>query len=61
MKEAIQKSRGKFESIELGVFANNAKAIKLYEQLCFKKIGFIPDAIKGAGKYFDEETMYLQL
>jgi ribosomal protein S18 acetylase RimI-like enzyme len=61
MKEAIEKSRGKFESIELGVFSSNLRAIRLYEKFGFKKIGHIPNAIKRAGKYFDEEVMYLEL
>jgi len=61
MKQNIDKCRGKFESIELTVLANNLRAIRLYERFGFKRYGKLPRAVKRAGKYFDDELMYLAL
>jgi ribosomal protein S18 acetylase RimI-like enzyme len=61
LRESIEKSRGKFESIELQAFSTNHRAIRLYEQFGFKKVGVIPDAIKRGERYFDVEMMVLKL
>lgn len=61
LKEMIQKCRGKFEILELEVFAENQPAIHLYKKFGFKSYGLRPNSVKRAGKYFDEELMYLKL
>ncbi len=61
MKETINACRGKFESIELTVLSNNLRAIRLYKRFGFKAYGKLPRAVKRAGRYFDEESMYLRL
>jgi RimJ/RimL family protein N-acetyltransferase len=61
MKETIDKCRDKFESIELKALSNNLRAIKLYKRFGFRACGKLPRAVKRAGKYFDEESMYLRL
>jgi RimJ/RimL family protein N-acetyltransferase len=61
MKETIDKCRGKFESIELTVQTNNMQAMRLYKRFGFKTYGRLPRAVKRAGRYFDDELMYLRL
>ncbi len=61
MKATIEKSRGRFESIELTVHSNNLGAIKLYERFGFEKYGRLPSAVKRAGRYLDDDLMYLRL
>lgn len=61
IKGIIEKSRGKFEVIELTVLSDNRKAIRLYEKFGFKKYGDRPGALKRAGRYFDDVLMDLKL
>lgn len=61
VKKALEKSRGMFEVVELTVFSNNKRAIRLYEGSGFKKYAVRHKAIKRAGRYFDEDLMMLQL
>jgi RimJ/RimL family protein N-acetyltransferase len=61
MRETIDKCRGKFESIELTVQTNNLQAIRLYKRFGFETYGRFPRAVKRAGRYFDDELMYLRL
>ena len=43
--------------VKLFVFANNKRAIHLYQKLGFKKVGLLKDALKDKGRYFDEIIM----
>jgi RimJ/RimL family protein N-acetyltransferase len=61
MKKTIDKCGGKFEIIELTVLTNNLQAIKLYKRFGFKTYGNLPRAVKRAGKYLDDDLMYLRL
>jgi RimJ/RimL family protein N-acetyltransferase len=61
LKEMIRRCKGRFEIIELEVFAVNLPAKRLYERIGFKTYGLRPNSVKSAGKYFDEELMYLPL
>jgi RimJ/RimL family protein N-acetyltransferase len=58
---ALQKCKGKFETIELSVFSTNDRAKKLYERFHFESIGVKPRAIKRNGAYIGEEIMVLTL
>lgn len=61
MKEAIRRCRGKFEIIELSVFANNDVARRLYAGLGFQTVGRIPRGLKRGSQFIDEEIMVLPL
>ena len=56
-----QAQRIGIQVIELDVFSINTAAIHLYEKMGFKKAGTIPGKILRLGRYFDEDTMYLDL
>jgi RimJ/RimL family protein N-acetyltransferase len=58
---ALQKCKGKFETIELSVFSTNDRAKKLYQRFHFESIGVKPRAIKRNGAYIGEEIMVLIL
>lgn len=47
--------------INLKVFANNEKAIHIYEKFGFKEYGRLPNGILYHGKYIDEIFMYKAL
>ena len=61
MKAAIDGSKGKFEAIELTVLSSNERAIGLYKKFGFRRVGTLPKALKRAGRYFDDDLMYLEL
>ena len=63
MKAAITEARRVgYEQLELGVFADNARAITLYEKLGFSEYGRVPRAFRlKDGTYIDEVLMSLQL
>lgn len=61
MGSVIEKSRAKFEMLNLTVFASNLGARKLYETLGFRVWGTLPGAIKRDGKYTDRVHMVLPL
>jgi ribosomal protein S18 acetylase RimI-like enzyme len=61
MRAAIDRSRGKFEVIELAVLTDNRRAKKLYERLGFRTYGVRKYALKRGSRYFDEDLMYLKL
>jgi RimJ/RimL family protein N-acetyltransferase len=61
LKEMIRRCKGKFEILELEVFAGNQPARRLYEKFGFKEYGSRPNSVKRDGKYFDEKLMYLRL
>lgn len=57
----IERCRGKFEQIELSVFASNIGAKALYRSLGFHTWGTEPSAILRNGRYTDLEHMVLDL
>jgi RimJ/RimL family protein N-acetyltransferase len=59
LKDALAQARGMFEIVRLTVFADNARAIRLYESLGFQKYGTLPRAIRRGDRYIDEVFMYL--
>jgi ribosomal protein S18 acetylase RimI-like enzyme len=61
IKNALNKSKKKFEIIELSVMATNVLAKKLYWRFGFKTWGIAPMELKRKGKYIDREHMYLKL
>ena len=61
LKEMTRRCKGRFEILELEVFAGNQPARRLYEKFGFKTYGLRPNSVKRDGKYFDEELMYLRL
>ena len=61
MTEAINRCRGKFEAIRLGVFESNLRAIRLYEELGFARYGTFPRSVKRGETYHTEVLMYLNL
>jgi ribosomal protein S18 acetylase RimI-like enzyme len=61
LKKMIESCKGRFEILELEVFVGNDVAKHLYEKFGFKTYGLRPQAVKRAGKYIDEELMYLKL
>ena len=47
-----------FEQLELTVFADNVRAIRLYEKMGFVKVGILPRAYRlKDGSYHDEVQM----
>ena len=53
-----QARKNGFEQIELGVFADNPRAIHVYEKAGFQKVGIQPRAFKlQDGRYVDEIEM----
>ena len=61
MREALLRSRGKFERIVLWVFSNNLAAKRLYTSLGFENCGHLPGGVKRGREYIDEELMMLVL
>jgi RimJ/RimL family protein N-acetyltransferase len=57
----VERCKGKFEIVELTVFSGNKMAIRLYERFGFKKYGSRRNAVKRAGRYFDEDLMDLKI
>lgn len=60
LSEAKKKLKG-MKIITLGVFANNPRAIGLYEKFGFRKYGSLPKGILHRGKFVDEYFMYRQV
>jgi ribosomal protein S18 acetylase RimI-like enzyme len=50
-----------FKMIDLLVFANNSRAIHLYEKFGFKEVGKTPNKIYRDGKFIDDILMVIQL
>jgi L-amino acid N-acyltransferase YncA len=61
IQRAIERSRGKFESIQLSVLKSNVRARGLYESLGFRSWGVSPKAVLRKGRYTDLEFMSLDL
>jgi len=57
----IERSRGKFEILELSVFHSNTKARGLYQSLGFRPWGLFPGGILRDGRRTDLEYMSLEL
>ncbi len=60
MEAALNKSKGKFEIVELDVFSVNKRAIKLYKEFGFKELGSRRATVKRQGKYYDILIMDLR-
>lgn len=60
LAEATQKIKG-LKIIELGVFANNPIAKKMYEKMGFVEYGRLPGGIKHRGEFVDHLYMYKQV
>jgi ribosomal protein S18 acetylase RimI-like enzyme len=61
MQYAIDRSRGRFELLELSVFVTNAPARALYRSLGFRSWGVEPKGLLRGGRYTDVEHMTLEL
>lgn len=63
MEKVIGKAKAMgFEQMELGVFADNKRAIALYKKMGFKEYGRLPKACKlKDGTYIDQVCMVLEL
>jgi RimJ/RimL family protein N-acetyltransferase len=57
----IEACRGKFDLVRLSVFVDNTPAIALYRKFGFVPYGRLPAAVRRAGKYYDEDLMFLDL
>ena len=49
------------ESVQLEVFANNARAIKLYRKMGFRQVGAVPRKIRRRGMVTDSILMFAEL
>ena len=61
LEHALRAARDRFELVRLSVFANNARAIRLYERFGFGTVGRLPAAIRRGTEYFDELLMVRDL
>ncbi len=63
MKAALEwaKEQPSLEWLELGVFAHNEPAIRLYEKFCFQEVGRTVDLFRVHGNKIDDIHMTLQL
>ena len=62
MQLAIDQTRSNgFEQLELGVYSDNARAIRLYEKFGFQKLCTHPDFFRIGGQRFDFDLMLLPL
>jgi ribosomal protein S18 acetylase RimI-like enzyme len=61
LRHTLDKCRGKFEIIELYVFASNKDAKRLYKRFGFRTWGTAPRYIKRGARYMDLEYMSLGL
>ena len=58
---AIARCRGKFEMIELCLFASNVRARSLYRSVGFRTWGVLPRGVRRGDRYTDLEHMVLDL
>jgi RimJ/RimL family protein N-acetyltransferase len=62
MRTLVKESRkAGLKTIELEVFANNPRAIHVYERTGFKEAGRIPKKMLRNGKYIDSVVMAMEL
>jgi RimJ/RimL family protein N-acetyltransferase len=57
----IARCQGKFELLELNVYASNAPARTLYKSVGFRAWGTLPKGIRRGGRHIDLEHMVLEL
>lgn len=57
----IERARGRYEFVDLTVFASNLRARRLYESLGFRSWGMLPHGVRRNGRYTDVEHMALDL
>ncbi len=61
LEHTIKECKGKFDILEVSVFANNEVAKHLYKKFGFRKWGIAPGYVKRNGRYIDLEYMCLKL
>jgi|HubBroStandDraft_1064217.scaffolds.fasta_scaffold88675_2 RimJ/RimL family protein N-acetyltransferase len=61
LNQAIAQSAGKFELIELAVFASNTHARALYRSVGFRPWGMLPRGVRRNGRYTDLEYMVIDI
>ena len=61
IRAVLERCRPRLEIVVLGVFAQNARARRLYEKVGFRTLGTLPREIKRSGTYLDGLLMYLDL
>jgi RimJ/RimL family protein N-acetyltransferase len=61
LREAIARSSGTFELVELAVFATNTHARALYRSVGFRPWGTMPKGVRRNGRYTDLEHLVLDL
>jgi ribosomal protein S18 acetylase RimI-like enzyme len=61
LRYVIERSRGRFEMLELSVFVSNAPARELYRSVGFRTWGVEPKGLLRASIYTDVEHMTLEL
>lgn len=62
VKTALREARKiGIQLVELEVFANNSRAIRLYERTGFKLTGRVPGKIRRSGRRIDELSMCIDL
>jgi ribosomal protein S18 acetylase RimI-like enzyme len=61
LQDVISRSRGKFELIELAVYASNDAARQLYRSVGFRPWGTLPKGIRRGERHIDLEHMVLEL
>ena len=49
------------KALFLECFANNPRALHVYEKMGFKRVGFLPKAYEYKGEYVDSMTMYKEI
>ena len=57
MERALERCRGRFEIVELGVLAPNETAQRLYRRFGFQECGRLPRTFKRGSTYYDEVVM----
>jgi ribosomal protein S18 acetylase RimI-like enzyme len=60
-EQMIERCRGKYEFLELEVFAANQIARHFYTKYGFKPYGLRTQSCKRDGEYFDEDLTHLRL
>jgi RimJ/RimL family protein N-acetyltransferase len=61
LRRTLERCRGTFELVRLGVFGDNEGAKRLYRRVGFVPCGSYPSGIKRGSKYIDHELMLLDL
>jgi RimJ/RimL family protein N-acetyltransferase len=61
LKVSVDKAKGMFRTLQMGVFAPNKTAKHIYKKFGFRRWGIAPGYIKKGNRYIDEEFMYLNL